>query len=61
MKVLLQTPACERCTHTNPHLLGTCSCPCHEEEPGGPFEEYASSPREAHPAHGSSLDDRRAG
>lgn len=30
--------ACERCSvgvmdSTNPHLLGTCSCPCHAEAP----------------------------
>ena len=32
----LQVPACDRCTQgvmdaTNPHLLGTCECECHNE------------------------------
>ncbi len=33
-----QLPACDRCTlgvmdATNPHLLGTCPCACHESVP----------------------------
>jgi hypothetical protein len=33
----LQVPACDRCTQgvmdsTNPHLLGVCTCECHDVE-----------------------------
>jgi hypothetical protein len=33
--VTVQVPACDRCTQgvmdaTNPHLLGTCPCSCHD-------------------------------